>query len=66
METEILKIEGMSCQHCVKAVEMELAKMTLKEYQVEVGKAKVTFDEKNIDKTKITDAIEEAGYKVVQ
>ncbi len=60
------KIEGMSCGHCVMAVKKELAKIeNLKIDNVEIGSAKVEFDENQTDNQKIIDAIEEAGYKVI-
>lgn len=65
MTTKEFKINGMSCQHCVKAVEVELSKVELEESQVEIGSAKVTYDEIKIEESKIIDAINESGYKVV-
>ncbi len=66
MAQKEFKIEGMSCGHCVMAVKKELQKIeNLKIDNVEIGSAKVEFDENQIDNQKIIDAIEEAGYKVV-
>ncbi len=66
MTQKEFKIEGMSCGHCVMAVKKELQKIeNLKIDNVEIGSAKVEFDENQIDNKKIIDAIEEAGYKVV-
>ena len=65
MITKELKIEGMSCGHCVMAVNKELEKLNLEEKQVEIGSAKVSFDESKISEDKIKEAIEEAGYKVI-
>jgi len=65
MKTQEFKIEGMSCMHCVKAVEVELSKVELEESQIEIGSAKVTYDELKIDEGKIIDAINESGYKVI-
>jgi len=65
MTQKEFKIEGMSCGHCVMAVKKELQKIeNLKIDNVEIGSAKVEFDENQIDNQKIIDAIEEAGYKV--
>lgn len=66
MQTKEFIIEGMSCGHCVKAVEIEFSKIALKEFQVAVGSAEVTYDENSVDETKITAAIDEAGFKVVK
>ena len=66
MTQKEFKIEGMSCGHCVMAVKKELQKINnLKIDNVEIGSAKVEFDENQIDNQKIIDAIEEAGYKVI-
>ncbi|MDX9923181.1 MAG: cation transporter [Ignavibacteriaceae bacterium] len=65
MTTKEFTIEGMSCMHCVKAVEIELAKLDLVNSKVSIGKAEVTFDESKTSEELIKNAIEEAGYKVV-
>lgn len=65
MKTQEFKINGMSCMHCVKAVEVELSKVELEESQVEIGAAKISFDENKIDENTIINAINESGYKVV-
>ena len=65
MKTQEFKIEGMSCMHCVKAVEIELSKVELEDSHVEIGAAKISFDENKIDENSIIEAINESGYKVV-
>ncbi len=65
MTTKEFTIEGMSCMHCVKAMEIELAKLDLVNSKVSIGKAEVTFDESKTSEELIKNAIEEAGYKVV-
>lgn len=59
------KIEGMSCQHCVKAVEVELNEIGVDQIEVEIGSAKVKFDEIKISDKDIVNAIDEAGFKVI-
>lgn len=59
-------IEGMSCNHCKMSVEKHLSKLNLKNVQVEIGSAKVEYDENKIDEKEIVQAIERAGYKVNQ
>lgn len=66
MRTKEFKIEGMSCGHCVMAVNKELSKLDLAEKHVEIGSAKVSFDETKTGESQIITAIEEAGYKVVK
>ena len=63
MEKVEIKIIGMSYMHCVKAVEIELKKLPLAEYKVEVGKATVTYNPDAVSLGAIKEAIEEAGYK---
>jgi copper chaperone len=65
MKTQEYKIEGMSCRHCVMAVEKELAKLELAESKVDIGSAKVVYDESKIEENEIIEAINESGYKVV-
>lgn len=59
------KIEGMSCNHCVMAVQKNLSKIKIIKFEVKIGSAKVEFDEKEISEEAIIKAIEDAGYKVV-
>ena len=59
-------VSGMTCPHCVKAVEMELKELSLDSFNVEIGIVNVKFDEKNINEDKIIDAIKEAGYEVAK
>jgi copper chaperone len=66
MKTQELIIEGMSCGHCVMSVKKELGKVTgLKVENVEIGKARVQFDEKDVTRERLAGAIEEAGYRLV-
>ncbi|MGK9477408.1 heavy-metal-associated domain-containing protein [Melioribacter sp. OK-6-Me] len=66
MQSKEFKIEGMSCQHCVMAVKKELSSLNLESAEVEIGKAKVIFDETKVTEEQIINAIEEAGYKVIE
>ncbi len=67
MKQETLKIEGMSCGHCVMAVKKELSKLeNVKVNDVQIGSADVEFDETKVNEKILADAIEEAGYKVVE
>ncbi len=56
-------IGGMSCHHCVMAVQNELAKIpALEVKEVSIGSALVRFDEHAVGLEKIRAAVEEAGY----
>jgi len=59
-----IKIEGMSCNHCVIAVESELREAGFENSKVEIGSAKVKYDNSVEKKKLIISAIEEAGYRV--
>ena len=66
MRTKEFIIEGMSCGHCVMAVRKELSKLNnIKINDIQIGKAKIEFDESITKENLIINAIEEAGYKVV-
>ncbi|MEE9432015.1 MAG: heavy-metal-associated domain-containing protein [Melioribacteraceae bacterium] len=65
MKDQTYKIEGMTCQHCVMAVKVELEEIGVDSFEVEIGSAKVKFDENKITDTDINKAVEEAGFKVV-
>jgi copper chaperone len=66
MKTQEFIIEGMSCGHCVMAVRKELTRLdNVKIDDVQIGKAKVQFDESKIQESIIISAIEEAGFKVL-
>jgi copper chaperone len=66
MKTQDLTIEGMSCGHCVMHVKKELSKVNgLTIENVEIGKARVQYDETNVTPEQVSKAIEEAGYRLV-
>ena len=66
MKEEKILIDGMSCGHCVKAVEIELSELNLDSYEVEIGSANILYDENKVSHADIVKAIEEAGYRVEQ
>ncbi|MBT8378710.1 MAG: heavy-metal-associated domain-containing protein [Ignavibacteria bacterium] len=59
------KIDGMSCDHCVNAVEDILSKLKLKNFDVKIGSVTIDFEKSSIGEAEIIKAIEEAGYKVI-
>ena len=65
MEVNI-KIEGMSCNHCVMAVKKEIQKLDVTELDVKIGEANIKFDETKVSESEIKQAINEAGYAVIQ
>ena len=63
----ILKVKGMSCQHCVMSVTKALNQLGgIQNIQVDLAKGEVRFDNtKAVLMDQIKKAIEEAGYEVV-
>ncbi|HYH83537.1 MAG TPA: cation transporter [Longimicrobium sp.] len=65
MERAKLEIGGMSCQHCVRAVDQALRGVAgIQVERVEVGGATVGFDPAVVDRGAITRAVEDEGYTV--
>lgn len=66
MKTQELKIEGMTCGHCVMHVKKELSKVAgLIVEDIQIGTARVKFDETQVTSEHLTHAINEAGYKLI-
>ena len=60
-----LDIQGMSCAHCVAAVEKALNELDgVQVQQVAIGSAQVDFEEETVTPAQIVDAVEQAGYDV--
>lgn len=60
-----LSIQGMSCGHCVKAVQDALASLTgISKVEVAVGSVSLTFDETLVSEADIANAIREEGFQV--
>jgi copper chaperone len=63
---EKIKIQGMSCQHCVMSVSKALGAVPgLTNVRVDLVKGEATFENpQNVSQQKIRKAVEDAGYKV--
>ena len=62
-----IKIKGMSCEHCVMAVRKELSRISGVEVKdVRIGSAVVSYDERAITSQRLNEAVEEAGYTVLE
>lgn len=62
-----LKVEGMSCAHCKKAVETAVGALpgvSKTEAIVDQGKVNVSYDASKVRLEDIKKAIEDAGYEV--
>ena len=66
LQKETLKIEGMSCGHCVASVTQALEKTTgVVVDAVEIGQAKIRYG-KELQRSVIVEAIEDLGFDVVE
>lgn len=68
MENITLNVQGMSCGHCVKAVETSVGALAgVQEVKVDLAEAKVTvaFDEAAVSVNQIKEAIDDQGYDIV-
>ena len=68
MKKETLKIQGMTCNHCVMRVAKALKAVPgVQDAQVDLTKAEavVTYDEAKVNKDTMGAAVVDAGYKVV-
>jgi copper chaperone CopZ len=65
MERVTMRIEGMSCGHCVRAVEEALRALPGVEVeQVAIGVATVAFDPTRTPRAEIDEAVRDAGYEL--
>ena len=66
MASTTIKVQGMTCNHCVMRVAKALKAVPgVQDAQVDLGKAQavITFDESKVAPEKLSFAIVEAGYK---
>jgi copper chaperone len=65
--SSVLKVKGMSCQHCVMSVTKALNQLDgIKNVQIDLTKGEVRFDNtKSVASDRIQKAITDAGYEVV-
>lgn len=65
---ETLKVQGMSCAHCVNAVETSVGELQgVSDVKVDLGKGEVEvkYDDSKTSLQEIQEAIEDQGYSVV-
>jgi len=65
---EKIKIQGMSCHHCVMSVTKALTAIPgIQNLKVDLVKGEATFENtQNVPSPNIRKAVEEAGYKVIE
>ena len=69
MTTTTINVSGMTCGHCVKAVEDSVGKLSGVEkvkVNLELGSVEVAFQEDSVNLTEITETIEDQGFDVQQ
>ena len=67
-ENTILNVKGMSCGHCVKAIEENVGKLagvSGVKVDLESGNVEVNYDRDKVNLIEITNEIEEQGYDVL-
>ena len=67
MMRKVLKVEGMTCQHCVQTVSETVGKMTgVQKVDVKLDQKEVTieFDESQTKLDEVSTQIVEAGFEV--
>jgi copper chaperone len=63
MAVKEIKIQGMTCSHCIMSVRKELEKIPYLEVKdVKIGTATVAYEDARVSQAQIAAAIEEAGY----
>jgi copper chaperone len=68
MQTEILKVKGMTCMGCVNSVKNVLEKIpgvSSSEISLEQGQVKIQYDDAMAGTAQLREAIEDAGFEVV-
>jgi len=59
-----LHIEGMSCGHCLNAVNKALSALPgVRELSVRIGRADLQYDPNTIDPVRIAQVVSAAGYR---
>ena len=64
MQTLVLHVEGMSCSHCLNAVNQALARLEgVRVESVQVGRARVEYDPEVVTPAAVAAAVTAAGYR---
>lgn len=65
MNCEKLLIDGMSCHHCVAALNQELSKLNLSIREIQIGYAEIEYDENIVSIADLENAVSSAGFKLI-
>jgi len=64
---KVMLVEGMSCNHCAMVVTKALKELDgVSNVNVNLGSKKVEVEGENLNDAKLKEAVEEAGYDVVE
>ena len=64
---KIIKIEGMSCNHCVMAVKNALSEIKgISHVEVELDNNRAIVKGDNLEDNILKEAVEDAGYDVIE
>jgi copper chaperone len=66
MATTTLKVEGMTCQHCVRSVTQALESqegVTRADVDLQAGRANVDYDDSRVTPRELANAVAEEGYE---
>jgi copper chaperone len=68
MATTTFTVTGMTCDHCVRSVQGELAKLDgVTDVDVDLGSGQVTVESAvELDPADVSAAVDEAGYEVAR
>lgn len=65
MERTSLAIDGMTCDHCIRAVDRALKSLSgVQIEQIDIGSAVVAYDPAAVKPEQIQEAISDEGYEV--
>ncbi len=67
MQKEVIKVDGMSCNHCKMAVEAAVKKITgvaAAEVNLAEKTLQVEYDNEKADMAMVRQAVEDAGFEV--
>jgi len=68
MKEITLTVKGMSCNHCVKAIESSVSNLQgvhSVKVHLDLGKVDIQLDENQVTVNQVKETIEEEGYDVV-
>lgn len=66
MKVETLNVSGMSCGHCVIALQNELEDKGITVKEISVGRAVIEYDDTAISPDAVIEAVKEAGYLLTE